>query len=136
MGTVEIPQYPTERPTGEPADVEGEGNKDGSDTAKDVLCSAQLLHLDHAGRPLWFNGWMERHKFIEHKGSEFEPVPFDVFVKEPKLVPTGGVYTSPWDIRNDNIICIEALDPLEFSDGEKKVLTMLQSLAKGGTELV
>lgn len=125
MGTPEMQPDPADRPTGEPTDYKVDAKP-----AKDFICSAQLLHLDREGRPLWFNGWIERHK---HELSEFETVPFDVFARESKVVMAKGEYVSPWDIRNDNIVCLEAAELLEFSDGEREVLEMLQDLAKAET---
>lgn len=127
MGSVE---EMSDRPTGEPAELkEQEQERSG----KYFICSAQILHLTPSGRPLWFNGWMEKHKFLEHKDSDFETAPFDVFVKEPKVVHKGGWY-SPWDMRNDNVMCLETEEPFVFDDRERKVLEMLQRLAKGGAD--
>ncbi|KAI0477129.1 hypothetical protein GGR56DRAFT_635969 [Xylariaceae sp. FL0804] len=53
------------------------------DAATYRICAAQLLHLDAAGAPLWFNGWIEENKFAE--GSSRRVAAFDSYLVEPPL---------------------------------------------------
>lgn len=35
-----------------------------ADTGKRMLCPSHLLHLDHAGKPLWYNGSLFKDKKV------------------------------------------------------------------------
>lgn len=80
---------------------------------------------------MWFNGWIEKHKFGE---DAFEGVTFEAYVKEPPVKP-GRRRISPWDIKEDNIVCLAAEESFEFGEEELEVLGMIQNLARKNSEV-
>jgi hypothetical protein len=90
-----------------------------------TICAPQLLHLDHSGRPLWFNGWLLQNKFAE-AGSE-QPGKFEAFVHEERGDGKDG---SSWEIHPSNVCCLRAKKVSEFSDGELEVLKMVVGIGR------
>jgi hypothetical protein len=90
-----------------------------------TICAPQLLHLDHSGRPLWFNGWLLQNKFAE-AGSE-EPGKFEVFASEEQGASKDG---SSWEIHPSNVCCLTAKKVSRFSEGESQVLKMVVGIGR------
>lgn len=44
-------------------------------TRQTMLCPCHLLHLDHRGKPLWYNGSLYRNKHVEKASQQwFQPM--------------------------------------------------------------
>jgi hypothetical protein len=99
----------------EPPAAKGNANPSSpSDTYS--VCAPQLLHLDRAGRPLWFNGWLLPNKFTSK-----EPGKFESFIREEEGIMHDD---SLWQLRPSNIACLVSNKVFDFSDKEKQVLEM------------
>lgn len=85
-----------------------------------TICAPQLLHLDVAGRPLWFNGWLQPNKFSE----DGQPAEFEAFITEPKDEP------GPWKLGDSNSCCLTSDHVSNFTRGEKKALKWIIETAK------
>lgn len=88
-----------------------------------TICAPQLLHMDGAGQPLWFNGWMARNKFKEPSLSE--PAQFDVYIVEPDKAGK----KEAWQLIEDNIACLTNVEVVEFTTREREVLDMVMGIA-------
>lgn len=113
------PSDESEEPTHELRDIESEtSNKTVS------ICSPQLLHLDVAGRPLWFNGWLLPNKFSDD--PHLQPVDFESFMVEPKEIKDPG----PWELKLNNVLCLSSEHYSNFTTAEKATLDTTIKIAK------
>lgn len=93
--------------------------------AKLTICGPQMLHLDTAGRPLWFNGWVLPNKFSGD--PHLQPVNFESFLSEPSDVGGDGA----WILRPSNVFCLSADRLSNFTTAEKSILDSMVELVKG-----
>lgn len=91
-----------------------------------TICAPQLLHLDVAGKPLWFNGWILDNKFADKSHKQFAT--FEDYVVEPH----NWVGEDAWQLQQDNQCCLTTYPGLkfEFTKAEKGVLSMIIERAK------
>ena len=87
-----------------------------------VICSAQLVHLDDGGRPIWFNGWISKNKYT---GSH-EVADFRSFIIES----TRDELPEAWDLGKDNVGCLRGDRVVEFSRRERAILDMIIETVK------
>ncbi|KAJ9653624.1 hypothetical protein H2198_007215 [Neophaeococcomyces mojaviensis] len=90
-----------------------------------TICAPQLLHLDAAGRPLWFNGWLLHNKFADKTKKRFAN--FDHYLVEPRDIREPGA----WQLAESNMCCLttDADKKFEFSKKERETLQMILSRA-------
>lgn len=83
------------------------------------LCAPQLLHLDTAGKPLWFNGGLVDNKFADKKKRKLAS--FKEYLVEPRELrePT------PWQLGESNMACLDSERRFEFTEAELKLLNSL-----------
>ncbi|KAJ5466632.1 hypothetical protein N7539_009588 [Penicillium diatomitis] len=88
------------------------------DTSKKTfsICAPQLLHLDVDGRPLWFNGWLLPSKFSDD--PRLQPVNFTSFIVES----ADSENPSPWEVKEDNVLCLSSEKVVELTLAEKESL--------------
>lgn len=91
---------------------------------KPTVCSPQLIHLDHAGKPLWFNGWISKTK-----DDLIDWQQFDVFLREPDEAGKASK-NNPWSINPGNVVCLESEDTHTFTAKESAILDGFLDLAK------
>ena len=91
-----------------------------------TICSPQLLHLDTAGKPLWFNGWLLSNKFADKKQKVFGK--YDHYLIEPRDVREPGA----WQLHENNECCLttDADKKFDFSDTEKALIRDMMRMAK------
>lgn len=91
-----------------------------------TICSPQLLHLDTAGKPLWFNGWLLSNKFADKKQKVFGK--YDHYLIEPRDVREPGA----WQLHESNECCLttDADKKFDFSDTEKALIRDMKIKAK------
>ncbi|KAK5078173.1 hypothetical protein LTR64_003423 [Lithohypha guttulata] len=91
-----------------------------------TICAPQLLHLDEAGKPYWFNGWLLHNKFADKHKKRFAK--FDYYLIEPKEVREPGA----WQLAESNMCCLttDADKMFEFSTKEKDIMKMIMERAK------
>ena len=91
-----------------------------------TICAPQLLHLDTAGKPLWFNGWLLSNKFAEKGHKTFGT--FDHYLVEPRDVREPGA----WQLHEHNECCLttDKDKMFDFSDTEKGLLQQMMRKAK------
>ncbi|KAL2822412.1 mannosyltransferase putative-domain-containing protein [Aspergillus granulosus] len=85
-----------------------------------TICAPQLLHLDHSGRPLWFNGWVLSNKY---QGKDREPTDFQAFLREPRERREPDA----WQLHEHNVCCLTSEFLGEFSVDERAVLDMIMA---------
>jgi hypothetical protein len=85
-----------------------------------TICAPQLLHLDHNGRPLWFNGWVLPNKY---QGKNREPTDFQAFLREPR----GRREPDAWQLHEHNVCCLTSEYMSEFNADERAVLDMIMA---------
>ncbi|KAJ5630191.1 uncharacterized protein N7484_010291 [Penicillium longicatenatum] len=90
-----------------------------------TICAPQLLHLDLAGRPLWFNGWLLQDKFADAKSQQ--PGKFESFVHEQMEDEKDP---EAWKLHGNNVCCLSSKKVAEFSEDEKDILKMIIKAAK------
>ncbi|EME47689.1 glycosyltransferase family 71 protein [Dothistroma septosporum NZE10] len=112
-----------------PESEETEGQETEIKPSRSRICSAQLLHFDSEGKPFWFNGWLEKHKHDENSPLDFAD--FDAYMKEPSEVGRRPK-SSAWDIKPDNVVCLQSEEHFEFSNEESEVLEMIKDIARAG----
>ncbi|KAL5363307.1 mannosyltransferase putative-domain-containing protein [Aspergillus floccosus] len=100
----------------QPDEVSGQSQ---AEPANYTICGPQLLHLDHDGKPLWFNGWLLPNKFAEHKHQK--PAKFEAYLREPREIRDPGA----WQLHENNICCLTSTAMAEFSDVEQGTLSMI-----------
>lgn len=103
-----------------------------------TLCSAQLLHLDIHGRPLWFNGWIQDDKFDHDKSVAVTS--FEYFLSERRqlseeIKASGNVsvHAGPmadWSLGGHNWCCLKSDSVFRLTEEEKGVLDMIVSVAR------
>lgn len=112
-------------------DDEDDGDDDdrGSEEREELnaVCSAQLLHFDEEGVPLWFNGWLARTKQASKKLET--DVSFEGYMKEPPEVGRHDPDKKDWHIRKSNVVCLVDQEFVRFAYQEQKRLKMLVRLA-------
>lgn len=121
MGVPEL-EHPSDDPeknTHELRDSESEQRK-----KTFSICAPQLLHLDVAGRPLWFNGWILPNKFSDD--PNLQPVDFQSFIAEPSEVGGPG----PWDLKLNNVLCLSSEHVSNLTTAEKRALDTTIEIAK------
>lgn len=118
---VHQPSDDSEKPTHELRDIASQ-SQNGNETFS--ICSPQLLHLDVAGRPLWFNGWLLPNKFSDD--PHLQPVDFESFMVEPKEIKDPG----PWELKLNNVLCLSSEHYSNFTTAEKATLDMTVKIAK------
>ena len=96
-------------------------------SANHTVCSPQLLHLSHTGRPLWLNGWISQNKFSAPDDVDIDA--FQVFLAEPAKKNLLSK-TEIWELKEDNVCCLTVDSFSDISDDDKRVLQMMISLAK------
>jgi hypothetical protein len=91
-----------------------------------TLCSPQLLHLDHDGTPLWFNGWLLDNKFADRNSKKFGS--FTHYLAEP----TDFREPTAWQLHENNQCCLttDADKMFVFSEKEKKLLERMMNKAR------
>jgi hypothetical protein len=91
-----------------------------------TLCSPQLLHLDHDGTPLWFNGWLLDNKFADRQSKKFGS--FTHYLAEP----TDFREPTAWQLHENNQCCLttDADKMFVFNDKEKKLLERMMNKAR------
>lgn len=75
--------------------------------ARHKICSPQLLHLDLAGNPLWFNGGLVRNKFVDRREWKFGA--WDTYMAEPRDVREPGA----WFLGEANMCCLTSDEGLK-----------------------
>lgn len=98
------------------------------------ICSAQLLHADRDGKPLWFNGWIAKSR---HLDSEVRRVSsFNAYVYEPtdaEYEPAIRGEDEPWQYQAGNCACLSSDTVYDLSEDEKSLLEfMVQEARKAG----
>ncbi|OOQ89033.1 alpha-1,3-mannosyltransferase [Penicillium brasilianum] len=88
------------------------------------ICAPQLVHLDGAGRPLWFNGWVLPNKFSNN--PDLQPVNFESFIIEPSTIKDPG----PWEMKEDNVLCLTSDHFLNLTTAEKETLNTTIQIAR------
>lgn len=122
-----------------------EGPTEASDISEDVqttsgpsnytICSPQLLHVDVAGKPLWFNGWLLDNKYADKSKQKFAH--FEEYLIEPHDIREPGA----WQLGEANMCCLTS-DPDKYfvlSEEDKAVLQMIMGRAlevKAGSQLL
>jgi hypothetical protein len=121
MGAAEVeqPSDDPEKHTHELRDLDSEARKETFS-----ICAPQLLHLDVAGRPLWFNGWLLPNKFSDD--PTLRPVNFESFIVEPSVIKDPG----PWELKLNNVLCISSEHIFNFTTAEKRTLDTTIEIAK------
>lgn len=92
-----------------------------------TVCSPQLLHLGHNGRPLWLNGWISQDKFSAPDDIDMNA--FQVFLEEPARKDPQSK-TEIWELKENNVCCLTVDGFSEISQDDKNLLQMMISLAK------
>ncbi|KAI0392168.1 alpha-1,3-mannosyltransferase [Xylariaceae sp. FL0594] len=97
-----------------------------------TICSSQLLHLDHDGSPLWFNGWLLVSKFAEKSHRKFAPM--GNFITEPRPSTSkrkgyeSGSDDVPlddfWNLTTDNMCCLTTYTNQAFDLSERDTQTL------------
>ncbi|GIZ37322.1 hypothetical protein CKM354_000077200 [Cercospora kikuchii] len=99
--------------------------------ASEAICSAQLLHFDREGLPLWFNGGLSKTKDEDDNFKHYQP--FEYYMQEPR--EKGRAVTSDnWSIQPSNVVCLEGDEHFPFSAHTQSVLEMLLDLARQNAE--
>lgn len=88
------------------------------------ICAPQLVHLDGAGRPLWFNGWILPNKFSDD--SDLQPVNFESFIAEPSNIED----PDPWELKGNNVLCLTSDQFLNLTTTERETLDATIQIAK------
>ncbi|KAF2210560.1 glycosyltransferase family 71 protein [Cercospora zeae-maydis SCOH1-5] len=99
--------------------------------ASEAICSAQLLHFDREGLPLWFNGGLSKTKDENDNFKHYQP--FEFYMQEPR--EKGRAVTSDsWSIQPSNVVCLEGEEHFPFTAHTQGVLEMLLDLARQNVE--
>jgi len=92
-----------------------------------TICSTQLLHADERGRPIWFNGWIAENVFEgAHKLATLE-----AYMIEPEV----ATEPEPWEMQDDNVVCMQAERVLQFTEEERGVVEMIVETARANNEI-
>lgn len=118
MGTVKHDHGKTQAQADEPNKTEGELLQP-STRDNYTICAPQLLHLDTDGKPLWFNGWLVRNKFVDKSSRKFAN--FQSYLIEPRDIREPGA----WQLASDNICCLTSDADKKF-DFDEVETTLLQ----------
>ena len=118
----------------EPSQEEGAGEEEEQEQEETqpsspdhyTICSPQLLHLDTAGKPLWFNGWLLSNKFADKKQKVFGK--YDHYLIEPRDVREPGA----WQLHENNECCLttDTDKKFDFSDTDKALIHDMMTKAK------
>jgi alpha 1,3-mannosyltransferase len=108
-----------EKPDEEPVTVDGP-----------MICSPQLIHFDHDGKPIWFNGWLAANKDDLQEWQEF-----DAYLEEE---PEQGrkPKKDAWSIHPANVVCLEAAEAKTFSARDQTTLDGILKLAKKNSAML
>ncbi|KAJ5822970.1 hypothetical protein N7447_005310 [Penicillium robsamsonii] len=90
-----------------------------------TICAPQLLHLDLAGRPLWFNGWLLQDKFADSKNQQ--PGKFESFVHEQLEDEKDP---EKWKLHGNNVCCLSSKKVATFLEDETETLKMMVRVAR------
>lgn len=107
-----------------------------------TICSAQLLHLDLEGRPLWFNGWIQEDKFDHNPMVAVSK--FEYFLKERretlikrKVQGVNGEVLevedndpADWALGDHNKCCLTSDRVYKLTEDELQTLDMIVSTAR------
>lgn len=92
------------------------------------ICAKQLIHLDRAHRPLWFNGGL--HAFNDNPNQE-TMFGFDVnttFITEDDCIDTGSGCWAQHELRM--YWCVSSKAERELSPEENETLRFLRHVAR------
>jgi hypothetical protein len=121
MGVAEVEQ-PSDDPEKHTRELRDLGSERREETFS--ICAPQLLHLDVAGRPLWFNGWLLPNKFSDD--PDLQPVDFESFIVEPSDIGDPG----PWELKLNNVLCISSEQVFNLTAAEKRTLDTTVGIAR------
>ncbi|KAF1348892.1 mannosyltransferase putative-domain-containing protein [Delphinella strobiligena] len=107
-----------------------------------TICSAQLLHLDLEGRPLWFNGWIQEDKFDHNPMVAVSK--FEYFLKERRetlikrkvqgvdgeLLEIEDNDPADWALGDHNKCCLTSDRVYKLTEDELQVLDMIVGIAR------
>lgn len=118
-------------------------------TTNFTMCSPQLLHLDLAGRPLWFNGWIQEDKW-DHN-PQVAVSKFEYFLSERREQPLRHIannamldgsssgdglaqmavgHPGDWQLGSHNLCCLTSDRVHKLTDDELQVLDMIVGIAR------
>ncbi|KAJ6443989.1 C3HC4 type (RING finger) zinc finger containing protein [Purpureocillium lavendulum] len=108
-------------------DDEGSTNNTNNNNNICRFCSAQLLHLDADGRPLWVNGWV-----LQNKNNEYEDWAYGAWKSyAPEPLPEDHEAIE-WMLGGNNYCCLNITcgRTKDFTSGQQATLTALINKAK------
>ncbi|KAM0716319.1 hypothetical protein Q7P37_007764 [Cladosporium fusiforme] len=96
-----------------------------------MICSPQLLHFDNTGKPLWFNGWVSTTKDDLQDWQQF-----DVYLREMEEIGRKPTSKEAWQIHEANVVCLEGVQVLRFTEQEKSTLEAILDRAKATSAML